>query len=118
MSDSAFHELYSPNFSTKGWKFTRVTGYSSISGIEESGFSLTFGIIKPLNTISSVKILMPQGRPVSVVGADSYSYDSDTLILTLTVGKNVITSSVSINYQSAPGVCTFRVNFDICIVLP
>jgi hypothetical protein len=45
---------------------------------------------------------MPQGEPVSASGIDSNSYDSGTSILTLTAGKNEITSNVAINYQSAP----------------
>lgn len=95
-----FHELYSPNLDTKGWKFTRITGYATVSKVEGSQNSLAFTITKPLNTVSSVKIFLPQGEPNSIGGADSFSYDSDTHILTIHTRKNTATSTITINYQS------------------
>ncbi len=84
LSPTAF-ELYAPNINTGTFKFTRLTGYTTLSNLTETTDELSFIIDAPSETTSTIKVYVAdRGEPRRALGATSWSYNNATKILTAT----------------------------------
>jgi hypothetical protein len=83
--ESGGFKLYAPNISIpQGFNFTRITGYATYTSISYSGNKLSFTVSAPSGTSSTTKVYVgDKGEPSSVFGADFWSYDNSTKILTI-----------------------------------